>query len=91
MNKSELVKVLAKESSMSSANAKNFIEIFCNTIKDTLRAGDKVTLADWGTFEVLKRKGFVSVNPKTKQTMQVPEINTPVFRPSDSFKKKVKA
>lgn len=91
MNKSELVRVLAKESNTSPANAKKFIEVFCDTIKNTLGAGDKVTLADWGTFEVLKRKGFISINPKTKQTMQVPEINTPVFRPSDSFKKKVKA
>ena len=51
---------------------------------------EKVTLVDFGTFQVMERKARRGVNPQTRQTIQIPAKKVPKFRPEKGLRKRVK-
>lgn len=71
MQKSELVAKVAKESNVSQAQAAAVINNALQSIVDALKAGDKVTLTGFGTFEVRKTAARTGTNPRTKQKIQI--------------------
>ncbi len=71
MQKSELIAKVAKESNVSQAQAGAVINNALEAIVAALKAGDKVTLTGFGTFEVRKTAARVGTNPRTKQKIQI--------------------
>ena len=55
--------------------------------EEALVREEKVTLSDFGTFTVSKRRGFKGHNPKSGTSMAVPERRIPVFRAGKKLKK----
>lgn len=56
-------------------------EIF-EIIEEALRNGEKVQISGFGTFLVKFRKGKVGRNPKTGESIPVPDRRVIVFKPS---------
>ncbi len=52
MNKSELVSALAHKTGKTQVEAKSFLDAFTETITETLKSGDKITLIGFGTFDI---------------------------------------
>ena len=71
MQKSELIAKVAKESSVSQAEAAKVINKALDAIVAALKSGDKVTLTGFGTFEVRKTAARTGTNPRTKQKIQI--------------------
>jgi DNA-binding protein HU-beta len=71
MQKTELIAKVAKDSSVSQAEAAKIVNNVISAIIDTLKSGDKVTLTGFGTFEVRKTAARVGTNPRTKQKIQI--------------------
>ena len=42
------------------------------SVKDSLKKGDKVSLVGFGTIQVQNRKATTGVNPQTKQKIRIP-------------------
>ena len=61
MHKSDLVKSVAANSGMSGPSAEKAVNAVFDTIKDSLKKGDKVTLTGFGTFEVTNQAARVIV------------------------------
>ena len=52
MNKSELISAMAAESGLTKADSKKALDAFMASITKALKAGDKVSLVGFGTFEI---------------------------------------
>ncbi len=65
MDKSELAKKLASNSRLSEKEAADFIEAFTSTMADYFKKGEKVVVAEFGSFYVSEDKS-VQFNPSAK-------------------------
>ena len=90
MKKQELVDKVAKKNNMLKKDVQSAIDATINTIVETVKKGDKVTLVNFGTFASVKRKARKGRNPQTGKTINIPAKRAPKFTPGKSFKEKVK-
>ena len=61
MNKTELIKAIAGKVELSAKDVTAVIDAYADVIADALKAGDKVAVAGFGTYELKKkaeRSGF---------------------------------
>ncbi len=72
MGKTELIAAVAKSAGVSQVEAAKVVNATIEAITAELKAGNKVTLTGFGTFEVRKRAARAGTNPKTKQKIQIP-------------------
>ena len=61
MMKSELVAAIAKEANIPKAGAEKALNAFTSSVTKALKKGAKLTLTEFGTFSVVKRKSPVTV------------------------------
>lgn len=92
MNKEILVKTVA--GNIDGATKKD-IEVVVNevfdTIKNTLASGEKVTIAGFGSFEVVERAAREGKNPRTQEKLIIPASKAPKFKAGKAFKDAVNA
>jgi nucleoid DNA-binding protein len=79
-NKTDLTVLLANQADIPKVRAAHYINILTNTISEALENGKKVTISDFGTFQVSERRSFNGRNPKTGAPLIVPVRRIPVFR-----------
>lgn len=86
MNKTELIAAVAEKAAISKKDADKAIAAFVDSITDALKAGDKVQLVGFGTFEVRERVARTGRNPKTKETITIAASKAPAFKAGKAFK-----
>ena len=91
MNKVQLVAKVAQESRIKKSQAVRAIKGLVKVIREACNSGDKVSLTGLGTFKVKPRKSRKGRNPKTGETIQIPEGRKISFKPSLSLKKLIKS
>ncbi len=89
MNKTELVAAVA-EKGFSKKDAEKAVAAVFGSIEEALKAGDKVQLIGFGTFEVRERAAKQGRNPRTGETMTVPAAKIPAFKAGKALKDAVK-
>ena len=90
MNKKELVAQVAGKTGITKKNIANVIGAFTETIAESLSKGEKVTLAGFGTFQIMQRKARRGRNPQTGDEIQIPAKKVPKFVPGKGLREKVK-
>ncbi|MBA7490509.1 DNA-binding protein HU [subsurface metagenome] len=90
MNKAQLIKEVANKVEISKKEIGNIIDAAVKTITSTLSKGERVTLVDFGTFHVMKRKGRKGRNPRTGERLQIPARKAPKFRPGKALREAVR-
>ena len=91
MTRSQLIMSVAARAECSEAQAEKIMDAMFDQIADCLRAGEKVTIAGFGRFEMRPRKPKAYVNPKTKVSSLLESTAIPGFKASGRFKEKVGA
>lgn len=86
MNKSELVSAMAAKSGLTKAQAKKALEAFCESVIETLQAGDKIALVGFGTFSVAEKAARTGINPATKQKITIPARKSAKFKAGSEIK-----
>ena len=86
MNKLEIVKVVAEETGLTQKEVGAVVDSVVATIIAELKKGHDVNIAGFGKFAVKKRAARVSINPRTKQPIDVPASKAPTFRAGKQFK-----
>ena len=81
MNKSELVKAIAKKAEVTNAAAQAVLEAFVEAVKGSLKKGDKVQLIGFGSFSTVKREARKGVNPQTKKPIKIAAKKVAKFIP----------
>ncbi|MGN0521137.1 MAG: HU family DNA-binding protein [Eubacterium sp.] len=90
MNKSELVAAVAAKAELSKKDADAAVTAVFDAVKDALADGDKVALVGFGTFSVKTRAARTGLNPRTKETIEIPEAKVPAFKAGSALKEAVK-
>ena len=89
MNKAELVTMMAQKSNMSKKDSESALNALVESITETMKKGDKVSLVGFGTFETRKRAERNGINPQTKKAIKIPATNAPAFKAGKALKDSV--
>jgi nucleoid DNA-binding protein len=65
MNKDDFANKLAQKSQLTPEQAKLFVDAFCAVLVDYFKKGEKVVIADFGSFYV-REDNNVQFNPSAK-------------------------
>ena len=90
MLKAEIIEKVAKEVKLTKKAAKEAVDATFDTVNEALRKGDKVVLSGFGTFIIRNRKARIGRNPKTGNSLQLPQMNTIGFIAAKGMKKTVR-
>jgi len=86
MNKTTLIAQIAEKSGLTRKQAEAALNALTDTITETLKAGDKVQMMGFGSFEIKERAARIGRNPATGETIEIPASKTPVFKVGKSFR-----
>ncbi len=86
MNKGELIKAMAEKAGFSQKDAATAYEAFVCAVTDALKAGEKVQLVGFGTFEVKEVAAKTGINPQTKAPVQIAACKKPVMKFGKAYK-----
>jgi DNA-binding protein HU-beta len=92
MNKGGLIAEVSKRTGLSKADAGRAIDASIDVIRDTVIKGERVTLADFGTFERKRRNKRIARNPRKPTTpIVVPARDVPSFSAGKEFREQMLA
>ncbi len=86
MNKGELIKAMAEKAGFSQKDAATAYEAFVSVVTDALKAGEKVQLVGFGSFEVKDVAAKTGINPQTKESVEIPASKKPVMKFGKAYK-----
>lgn len=90
MNKTDLVNALADKTGMTKKDSGEALDTILDTIVDSLKRGEKVTVTGFGTFEVRHRDQRPGRNPQTGEEITIAARNVAAFRAGKNLKEAVK-
>ena len=86
MNKAELVTAIAEKAGLSKKDSERALDAAVEAITDALASGDQVQLVGFGVFDVKTRAERTGRNPRTKESIVIPETKLPVFKAGKALK-----
>ena len=89
MNKTELIAAVAAKTGLTKKDAEGIVSATFDTVTDTLKKGEKVSISGFGIFEVKTREARIGRNPRTKEEIKIPATKLPAFKASKVLKETV--
>ncbi len=86
MNKSELIKAVADTTGTKQTDAARLVDTLFDTIAASLKKGDQVAVAGFGTFVAKTRAAREGRNPSTGKAIQIPQRTSAAFKPASALK-----
>lgn len=86
MNKSELTREVADKTGMKQVEAGKAVDAVLDTIATSLKKGDSVALAGFGTFQPKHREAREGRNPKDGKPVSIPARTSAAFKPASALK-----
>ena len=86
MHKTELFAALAEGSGLTKAATEKALNAFVHQVEAALKAGEKIQLTGFGSFEVKERAERIGRNPRTKEEVKIPASKAPVFKAGKPLK-----
>ena len=86
MNKGDLIKKFATQHDISLEEASNIVDTFFETIKDSLKKGNRVEIRGFGSFKIKHYQSYVGRNPSTGETVTVQPKSLPFFKVGKELK-----
>ncbi len=86
MNKQQFIKAFADKANFTQKDAGLAFDAMVATIADTLKEGEKIQIAGFGSFEIKSRAARTGINPLTKEKVKIDATKNPVFKFGNSFK-----
>jgi DNA-binding protein HU-beta len=71
---------------MTKKDVEKVVNAFFETVEGALKAGDKVQLIGFGTFEVRDRQARKGRNPQTGEEINIPATKVPAFKAGKALK-----
>lgn len=90
MNKTELIAAMAETSGLSKKDCETALAAFITTTESALKAGNKVQLVGFGSFEVKHRAERTGLNPRTKEPVTIAASKVPTFKAGKALKDAIK-
>ena len=90
MTKKEFNTALAKKLGVTKKEADETAQAFVELVTETLVSGEKLTIGGLGVFEVRTRPARTTRNPRTGESVELPERRTVTFKPAAALKEEMK-
>ncbi len=90
MNKTELIAAVAEAANVSKKEADAVVSATFETIVSALKAGEKVQVVGFGSFETKARAERTGRNPATGKEIKIAASKVPTFKAGKAFKDAVK-
>ena len=90
MNKIDLIKKIAKNTSISKKKSQEIIKNLIKIITEELQLGNNVTLTGLGNFHVKLRAARKGRNLQTGEILNIAATKVPYFKPDKSLKQAIK-
>ncbi|HJZ24495.1 MAG TPA: HU family DNA-binding protein [Candidatus Babeliales bacterium] len=91
MNKTDLISSLSEETSFSKKDISKVIEAWVRVVERSLKKGEKVSIAGFGTFGIIRRPARKGINPSTKERISIPAITVAKFKAGKSLRESVRS
>ncbi|MGA0344122.1 MAG: integration host factor subunit alpha [Arenicellales bacterium] len=91
ITKADLANTLFDELGLNKREAKEFVELFFEKIREALEGGESVKLSGFGGFTIREKNSRPGRNPKTGETVPVSARRVVTFRASQRVKEDVGA
>lgn len=91
MNKEQIAQQIADQKGITKKEALDNVNDVLGAIKTALVAGERVSLVNFGNFDVKERKERTGRNPQTGEQMNIPAQKTVGFKPGKDLRESVKA
>ena len=92
MIRSELLQALARDNpELRAEEIEQVVDIFFEEITKRLAEGGRVELRGFGAFSTRERKARQGRNPRTGETVAVPEKRVPYFKPGKEMRERLNA
>lgn len=89
LTKAELADELFAELGLNKREAKDFVDLFFDQVRDTLECGEEVKLSGFGNFELRDKGQRPGRNPKTGEEIPISARRVVTFRPGQKLRAKV--
>lgn len=86
MNKTEFIAAVAEKAEISKKDSEKALKAFVDVVAEQLKAGDKVQLVGFGTFEVSERAAREGRNPQSGEPMRIEASKAPRFKAGKALK-----
>ncbi|TSC61640.1 MAG: DNA-binding protein HU-beta [Parcubacteria group bacterium Gr01-1014_48] len=90
MNKQALVEAISEKIGVTKVQGEQAIDCMIGSIVDTIKRGEEVSIAGLGIFAAKQRAARTARNPRTGESIQVPAMRVPKFRPAKALKDAVR-
>lgn len=90
MKKQDFIREVAAKAWLSQDAVSKVLTAQIGIITDQLKNGSEVNITWFGAFKVATRAARNGVNPRTWQPIQIPTMNSPVFRAGKTFKESIR-
>ena len=80
MNKLELIHELQIKTKLNKKEAAEVVNLFFETIADSLANGDRVEIRGLCSFYVKECQSYIGRNPKTGEQVEIPAKRLPFFK-----------
>jgi len=90
MNKQAIIEAVHETLDGTKVQAEKVVDTIFDSIINTLKKGDEVSIAGFGIFSAKMRAARTARNPRTGEPIDVPAMRVPKFRASKSLKDTVK-
>lgn len=89
ISKKEIVKTVSERHGLTTTQTGQIVQVFMDQIIDELSRGNRIEFREFGIFELKRRKPRTARNPKTGDSVQVPEKTVVSFKPGKVMKARV--
>ncbi|HCR97778.1 MULTISPECIES: HU family DNA-binding protein [Halomonadaceae] len=86
MNKSELIEAIAASADIPKAAATRALDAMVESVTDSLKKGESVSLVGFGTFAIKERAARTGRNPQTGQPIEIKAAKVPGFKAGKALK-----
>ena len=86
MTKQDLIDIVAEKAGLTKKETGAVLDIILNTVTETMKRGEKVSLVGFGTFEAKTRKARQGRNPATGEIIEIEARTVPSFKAGRALK-----
>jgi integration host factor subunit alpha len=86
MTKADLVDIVYEKAGLSKKEAQEIVEDIFDTLKNTLKEGDKIKISGFGNFVLRDKRPRKGRNPQTGDDIEITARRVLTFRPSQILK-----
>ena len=90
MNKADIINKVHDALGGTKVDAEKAVETMIDSIVETLKGGDEVSIAGLGIVSAKMRNARTARNPRTGEPIEVPAMRVPKFRAAKALKDAVR-